>query len=128
MGGLVSAGPSRVGRPGHVEKLPTHHMSVVFGDGPSASGRRFTAPDYCRTERDVSIELIDPRRLVPFDLEAVARSLDRTNRLVVVHEAPAGGSWGATLIAALLQDGFETLDAPRDSSLPTKHRFAQAIV
>jgi pyruvate/2-oxoglutarate/acetoin dehydrogenase E1 component len=52
--------------------------------------------------------------LVPFDLEEVARSLDRTNRLIVVHEAPAGGSWGATLIAALLQDGFENARrAPR---------------
>jgi pyruvate dehydrogenase E1 component beta subunit len=60
----------------------------------------------------ISVEVIDPRTLVPFDLETVRASVDRTNRLVVVQEAPAGGSWGATLIALLLQDGFEALDAP----------------
>lgn len=60
----------------------------------------------------VSVEVLDPRTLVPFDLDAVRASVDRTNRLVVVQESPLGGSWGATLIAALLQDGFEALDAP----------------
>jgi pyruvate/2-oxoglutarate/acetoin dehydrogenase E1 component len=60
----------------------------------------------------VSVEVIDPRTLVPFDLDAIRASVDKTSRLVVVQEAPAGGSWGATLIASLLQDGFEALDAP----------------
>jgi pyruvate/2-oxoglutarate/acetoin dehydrogenase E1 component len=61
---------------------------------------------------EVSVELIDPRTLVPFDMATVAGSVDRTNRLVVVQEASAGGSWGETLIATLLQGGFESLDAP----------------
>ncbi len=60
----------------------------------------------------ISVEVVDPRTLVPFDLATVRASVDRTNRLVVAQEAPAGGSWGATLISELLQDGFEALDAP----------------
>jgi acetoin:2,6-dichlorophenolindophenol oxidoreductase subunit beta len=60
----------------------------------------------------ISAEIIDPRTLIPFDMATVRGSLDRTNRLVVVQEAQAGGSWGATLIASLVQDHFETLDAP----------------
>jgi pyruvate dehydrogenase E1 component beta subunit len=60
----------------------------------------------------VSVEVIDPRTLVPFDLDAVRDSLDRTNRLVVVQEAPRGGSWGASLIATLAEQRFEMLDAP----------------
>jgi acetoin:2,6-dichlorophenolindophenol oxidoreductase subunit beta len=60
----------------------------------------------------ISVELIDPRTLVPFDREAVLESVDRTNHLVVVQEAPPGGSWGATLIAQVLQERFEALDAP----------------
>jgi len=61
---------------------------------------------------EIAAEVIDPRTLVPFDLETVRASVERTNRLVVVQEAPPGGSWGASLIAALVQDGFELLDAP----------------
>jgi pyruvate/2-oxoglutarate/acetoin dehydrogenase E1 component len=60
----------------------------------------------------VSIEVIDPRTLVPLDLAPVLESIDRTNHLVVVQEAPPGGSWGATLIARAMQERFESLDAP----------------
>lgn len=61
----------------------------------------------------VSAEVIDPRTLVPFDLATVRASLERTNRLVVVQEASPGGSWGASVVASLVQDdAFELLDAP----------------
>jgi pyruvate/2-oxoglutarate/acetoin dehydrogenase E1 component len=60
----------------------------------------------------ISVEVIDPRTLVPFDLETVGASVDRTNRLVVVQEGPVGGSWGGTLVAAIAQTRFESLDAP----------------
>lgn len=60
----------------------------------------------------VEIELIDPLTLAPFDYKTVFDSLDRTNRLVVVQEAPAAGSWGATLISKVMQERFEALDAP----------------
>lgn len=60
----------------------------------------------------LSVEVIDPRTLVPLDYETIAQSIDRTNRLVVVQEAPAGGSWGDTLITGILQKHFEALDAP----------------
>ncbi len=63
-------------------------------------------------DEGVEVELIDPRTLVPLDLETIGASVDRTNLLVVVQEAPPGGSWGASLIAVLLQDRFEMLDAP----------------
>lgn len=60
----------------------------------------------------VSVEVIDPRTLAPFDLDTVRASLERTNRLVVVQEGAPAGSWGASLIASLVEDGFELLDAP----------------
>jgi pyruvate/2-oxoglutarate/acetoin dehydrogenase E1 component len=63
-------------------------------------------------QEGISAEVIDPRTLVPFDRATIAESLDRTSRLVVVQEAPAAGSWGATLIASLVQDRFEMFDAP----------------
>jgi pyruvate dehydrogenase E1 component beta subunit len=60
----------------------------------------------------VEVDLIDPRCLIPFDFATVIASIERTNRLVVVQEAPPGGSWGATLIARVCREQFELLDAP----------------
>jgi acetoin:2,6-dichlorophenolindophenol oxidoreductase subunit beta len=61
---------------------------------------------------DVSVELIDPRSIAPLDIDTIRESIERTNHLVVVQEAPAAGSWGATVITALMQESFEMLDAP----------------
>jgi pyruvate dehydrogenase E1 component beta subunit len=61
---------------------------------------------------DVSAEVIDPRTMVPFDLATVYTSLAKTNHLVCVQECPSGGSWGATLLAALASDALELFDAP----------------
>jgi acetoin:2,6-dichlorophenolindophenol oxidoreductase subunit beta len=63
-------------------------------------------------EEGIEVELIDPRTLVPFDHATVRASVEKTNRLVVVQEGSAGASWGGTLIAHVMQDGFELLDAP----------------
>ena len=60
----------------------------------------------------VSAEVIDPRTMIPFDLETVGASLNRTNRLICVQECPQGGSWGATMVAALMAEQFESFDAP----------------
>jgi acetoin:2,6-dichlorophenolindophenol oxidoreductase subunit beta len=62
-------------------------------------------------EAGVSVEVIDPRTLVPLDVATVITSLERTGRLLVVQESPFAGSWGATMIAAVTRDGLELLDA-----------------
>jgi pyruvate dehydrogenase E1 component beta subunit len=61
---------------------------------------------------DLDAEVIDPRTLVPLDLETIVASLEKTNRLLVVQEAPTDGSWGASMIARLIQDHFESFGAP----------------
>jgi pyruvate dehydrogenase E1 component beta subunit len=60
----------------------------------------------------VSAEVIDPRTMIPFDLETVGASVDKTSRLICVQECPQGGSWGATMVAALMAERFESFDAP----------------
>jgi pyruvate dehydrogenase E1 component beta subunit len=60
----------------------------------------------------VSVEVIDPRTLVPLDAQAIGASLDRTNHLVVAQECTHDGSWGASLVARMMRDHFESLDAP----------------
>jgi pyruvate/2-oxoglutarate/acetoin dehydrogenase E1 component len=63
-------------------------------------------------DEGIEVELIDPRTVLPLDFETIGESVDRTNHLVVVQESPLNGSWGATVVAAVVRDRFESLDAP----------------
>ena len=58
------------------------------------------------------IEVIDPRTLVPLDLDTILESVTRTHRLVVAHEAVAHGGFGAELAAKVQAAAFDELDAP----------------
>ena len=60
----------------------------------------------------ISIEVIDPRTLLPLDLDTIGRSVDKTGHLLCVQESADAGSWGATVIAGVLDQHFEALDAP----------------
>jgi pyruvate/2-oxoglutarate/acetoin dehydrogenase E1 component len=60
----------------------------------------------------IEVEVIDPRTLVPLDLETIAESVRRTHRLVVAHEAVARGGFGAELAAQVQRACFDDLDAP----------------
>ncbi|HMJ36367.1 MAG TPA: alpha-ketoacid dehydrogenase subunit beta [Baekduia sp.] len=98
----VELGRAEVVRAGeHVTVVATQQMRH----------RAVQAADLLQAE-DVALEVIDPRCLVPFDVETVLGSLERTNRLVVVQEGGLPGSWGASLVASVLQTHFEMLDAP----------------
>ena len=56
--------------------------------------------------------MIDPRTLVPLDIEAIVESVRRTNRLVVAHEAVRHGGFGAEIAAQAGLAAFDFLDAP----------------
>jgi acetoin:2,6-dichlorophenolindophenol oxidoreductase subunit beta len=60
----------------------------------------------------IEAEVIDPRTLVPLDLDAIVESVRRTNRLVVAHEAVRHGGFGAEIAAAVQGAAFDDLDAP----------------
>jgi pyruvate dehydrogenase E1 component beta subunit len=59
-----------------------------------------------------SVEVIDPRTLVPLDLDTIVESVRRTGRLVIAHEAVEQGGFGAELAAQVQQAAFDYLDAP----------------
>lgn len=60
----------------------------------------------------IDCEVIDPRWIVPLDEETILTSLQRTNRLVVVHEAVRTGGFGAEIAARAAEQWFWSLDAP----------------
>ena len=60
----------------------------------------------------VSVEVIDPRTLVPLDEATILASVAKTGRLVIVHEAVKRGGWGAEVAALVAERAIDTLDAP----------------
>jgi acetoin:2,6-dichlorophenolindophenol oxidoreductase subunit beta len=63
-------------------------------------------------QEGIGAEVIDPRTLVPLDLDTIVRSVERTGRLVVAHEAVEHGGFGAEVAAAVQHAAFDYLDAP----------------
>jgi acetoin:2,6-dichlorophenolindophenol oxidoreductase subunit beta len=63
-------------------------------------------------EEGIEVEVIDPRTLVPLDLETIVRSLRKTHRLVVAHQAPKTCGFGAEIVALVQEVAFDELDAP----------------
>jgi len=60
----------------------------------------------------ISVEVIDPRSLVPFDWETVKASVAKTGRAVIVEESPRRGGIGAEIGATLAEEMAEQLIAP----------------
>jgi pyruvate/2-oxoglutarate/acetoin dehydrogenase E1 component len=60
----------------------------------------------------IEVEVIDPRTLVPLDLDTIVESVTRTHRLVVAHEAVAQAGFGAEITARVQEAAFDELDAP----------------
>ena len=70
----------------------------------------------------ISAEVVDLRTLVPLDKEAIFRSLEKTNRLVIVHEAVWKSGFGAEIAAVVAEEALDLLDAPiRRVTAPFTH-------
>jgi pyruvate dehydrogenase E1 component beta subunit len=99
---VVPLGEARIAREGNdvtvVALAATVPLALAAADQLAADG--------------ISLEVIDLRCLIPLDMAAVFRSLERTSRLVVVEENPYQGGWGATVVSIVADEGFELLDAP----------------
>jgi acetoin:2,6-dichlorophenolindophenol oxidoreductase subunit beta len=60
----------------------------------------------------ISVEVVDPRTLVPLDQETILESVAKTNHVVVADEGHLRGGAAADLIALIVDKGFDLLDAP----------------
>jgi len=63
-------------------------------------------------QEGISVEIIDLRSLSPYDWNAIAESVKKTNRVIVAHEDSQSFGYGAELAARIANELFEYLDAP----------------
>ncbi|URE35605.1 Transketolase, C-terminal domain [Musa troglodytarum] len=90
----------------------------------------------------ISCELIDLRTLIPWDKETVEASVRKTGKLLVSHEAPVTGGFGAEISASIAESCFLRLEAPiaricgldtpfplvyEQFYMPTKNKILDAI-
>ena len=95
-------GRARVLRPGNDVTIVA--LSRLVGEAQAAAERL--------AAEGVAAEVIDPRTLVPLDLETIVASVRRTGRAVVAHEAVRTGGFGAELAAEIQAQAFDFLEAP----------------
>jgi pyruvate/2-oxoglutarate/acetoin dehydrogenase E1 component len=61
----------------------------------------------------ISVEVLDPRTLVPLDEESIVQSVKKTGRVLIVHEAVKRGGFGGEIAGVIAEsEAFDYLDAP----------------
>jgi 2-oxoisovalerate dehydrogenase E1 component len=87
------------------------------------------AADYLAAEYEITLDLFDLRALAPLRLEAIEASLQRTGRLIVLHEGRRTHGFGAELVARLTEKHFSSLKAAplRIASLDLPVPFAPEL-
>lgn len=78
----------------------------------AALDRALAAADRLQKEHGLNVEVIDARWLVPFDYEALLKSVSKTGRLLCVSDANLRGSWLNTVATTVSEKAFDQLDAP----------------
>jgi pyruvate/2-oxoglutarate/acetoin dehydrogenase E1 component len=63
-------------------------------------------------QEGVDVEVIDPRSIRPLDTETILASVAKTNRLLIVQEAPVFSGFGAEIAATVAEKGLYDLDCP----------------
>jgi len=116
----VPIGRARVRREGADLSIISYGTTVHFA---------LQAADRLRKEHDLSVEVLDLRSLVPYDREAIAATVRKTGKALVVHEANRGGGFGGEIAAWIAEEQFTHLDAPvlRLGSRDIPVGFAKAL-
>jgi 2-oxoisovalerate dehydrogenase E1 component len=100
---MIPFGKAKIVRPG------TDLTVVTYG---AVVPRALQAAQKLERETGISVELIDLRSLSPYDFEAIAESVRKTNRVIVAHEDMRSWGFGAELAARISDELFHDLDAP----------------
>ena len=84
---------------------------TVFSYGAMVA-KSLTAAERASREEGIEIEVVDLRSLVPLDLDMIGSRVRQTGRAVVVHEAPMTAGFGAEVVARIMEEAFDFLEAP----------------
>lgn len=107
----------------HNQAIPEGYYNIPFGQAAVAhEGTDLTIVTYgigvhwalesVKHFNNASIEVIDLRTLVPMDIETIIQSVQKTNRVIVLHEDNMFGGLGGEIVAIINEKCFEYLDAP----------------
>jgi 2-oxoisovalerate dehydrogenase E1 component len=99
----IPFGKAKIVRPGKDLTVLTYGAVVP---------RALQAAQKLHREKGVDVELIDLRSLTPYDWEAIAESVKKTNRVIVAHEDMLSWGYGAEIAARIGDELFHDLDAP----------------
>jgi pyruvate dehydrogenase E1 component beta subunit len=99
---LVPIGKARIARPGEHVTIVAWSMGMTYA---------LKAGEELEKE-NISAEIIDLRTLRPMDIATVVRSVQKTGRCVVVEEGWQQSGVGAEIVARLMEQAFDYLDAP----------------
>lgn len=116
---LVPFGEAAIRRPGKTVTLVALSLMV---------DRALEAAEEL-AKKDISVEVIDPRTLVPLDKSTILDSVARTGRLAIVDEAYPGCGFAAELSAVVAEEAVDELDAPvrRICARPAPHAFSPSL-
>jgi 2-oxoisovalerate dehydrogenase E1 component len=99
----IPFGKAKIVRPGKDLTVLTYGAVVP---------RALQAAQKLHRDTGVDVELIDLRSLTPYDWEAIAESVKKTNRVIVAHEDMLSWGYGAEIAARIGDELFHDLDAP----------------
>jgi 2-oxoisovalerate dehydrogenase E1 component len=99
----IPFGKAKIVRPGTDLTLVTYGALVP---------RALQAAQQAQRERGIETEILDLRTLNPYDWEAIAESVRKTNRVIVAHEDMLSWGYGAEIASRIADELFDDLDAP----------------
>ncbi len=113
----VPIGKAQVVKSGYDMTIITYGMGVHW------------AMEYQSTNPDVDLHILDLRTLVPLDYEQIAEAVQKTGKVLILHEDTLIGGLGGEIAAWISENLFEYLDAPvmRCASLDTPIPFVKQL-
>jgi 2-oxoisovalerate dehydrogenase E1 component beta subunit len=124
------------------EELPTEDYTVEIGkarihrEGKDVSVITYAAMVYVAEEaaqilakEGIELEILDLRTLLPLDNAAIAATVEKTNRVIILHEDTKTGGIAGEIAAIINEEAFDALDAPitRITSLDAPVPFAPPL-